>query len=171
MPYFRNVSINETTDEANAYQAQSEGLYEESLQEQDTYDPNSEFIIKNTDSLLESYIIDIIDHMSPADKAAYLESDEFSNLQEAGVVGRRSMVRLNKESDLKRRTNLAALQAAKEAGDANWEALRKNRIQERRLLDKIYATYGNKVRRDAIQAQRRLIKLSPNAFSMIRDER
>ena len=73
---------------------------------------------------------------------------------------------MTKYDDLTRRTHLAALQKAKEMGDADWEALRKNRIKERQLLDRIYKKYANKVKRDAIKSQKRLIKLSPKAFDM-----
>ena len=54
---------------------------------------------------------------------------------------------------------------AREQGDADWEALRKNRINERRLLKKIYTKYQNRVRRNAMQSQKRLIKLTPDAFN------
>ena len=127
--------------------------------------------IINNDALLESMFCDKISRLSDEEKQAYLESAEFQNLVEAGVVGKRSVVRISKNDDLTRRIHLAALQKAKESGDADWEALRKNRIQERKLLNKIYAKYANKVRGDAIRAQRRLIKLSPQVFDMSKQVR
>ena len=124
--------------------------------------------IIDTDSLLETYLVDLMDRMSDEQLKAYAESQEFHDLLEAGVAGRRSITRLNKQDDLTRRINLASIQKAREMGDANWEALRKNRIRERELLDKIYKRWGQQVRRDAIASQKRLIKLSPRAFDMTR---
>ena len=118
------------------------------------------------EALLETLLIDQISQMSDEQRKVYFESQEFQNLLEAGVAGRRSVVRLNKQSDLIRRQNLAAIQMAREKGDADWEALRRNRQTERRLLDRIYQKYGQAARRDAQRAQRQLIKLSPNAFAM-----
>ena len=103
--------------------------------------------------------------MNDEDYKAYTESDEFKNLVEAGVVGRRSIVRMNRSDDLTRRIHLAAIQMAREQGDSDWEALRKNRINERRLLNKIYTKYSTRVRRSAIQNQKRLVKLNPSMFN------
>lgn len=127
--------------------------------------------IVDHEALTETYLVDLISQMSDEQRKVYYESDEFQNLLEAGVAGRRSIVRMNKQDDLTRRVNLAAIQMAKEKGDPDWESLRKNRVNERRLLDKIYSKYANRVRRDAIQSQKNLIKLSPRAFSMVHDVR
>lgn len=118
------------------------------------------------EALLETYLVDLIGQMSDEQRKVYYESEEFQNLLEAGVAGRRAVVRMSKESDLQRRINLASIQMAKEKGDADWDALRRNRVNERRLLDRIYQKYSNAVRRDAQKAQKQLIKLTPNAFSM-----
>ena len=120
--------------------------------------------IQNMNAVLEQYLTDMVMKMSDAVREQYLQSDEFKALCEAGVVGRRSIVKFNRNDDLTRRIHLAAIQKARESGDADWEALRKNRVQEKKLLDKIYKKYANKVRGDAVKAQRRLIKLSPKAF-------
>ena len=122
-------------------------------------------------ALIETMLVDAICQMPDAQRHAYLESQELQDLCEAGIVGHRSITRLNKQDDFTRRLHLAALQKAKENGDANWEALRKNRIQERRLREQIFARYANEVRRDAMQAQRRLLKISPRAFDTLKDIR
>lgn len=121
--------------------------------------------IKDQQFLQECMLIDQMERMSDEEYKAYTESDEFKNLLEAGITGRRSIVKMNRQDDLSRRINLAAIQMAREQGDADWEALRRNRVQERRLLDRIYKKYSMRVRRDAIQSQKRLVKLSPNAFN------
>lgn len=127
--------------------------------------------IVDHEALIETYLVDLISQMSDEQRKVYFESDEFQNLLEAGVAGRRSIVRMNKQDDLTRRINLASVQMAKEKGDADWERLRRNRVEERRLLDRIYQKYSNKVRKDAVQSQKNLVKLSPRAFSMVHDVR
>ena len=121
--------------------------------------------IIDQDALMENMLVDEMNRMSDAEFEAYTESSEFNNLVEAGVLGRRSLVKMNREDDLRRRIHLASIQMAREQGDADWEALRKNRINERRLLKKIYTKYQNRVRRNAMQSQKRLIKLTPDAFN------
>lgn len=121
--------------------------------------------IIDQDALMENMLVDEMNRMSDAELEAYTESSEFNNLVEAGVLGRRSLVKMNRKDDLRRRIHLASIQMAREQGDADWEALRKNRINERRLLKKIYTKYQNRVRRNAMQSQKRLIKLTPDAFN------
>lgn len=124
--------------------------------------------IEDQDALLEALLVDCISRLPEDARKAYLESEEFQGLYEAGVTKHRTLVRLSRADDLERRTHLAAVQMAREKGDADWEALRKNRVQERKLLNKIYAKYGLKVKQDAIKAQKRLISLTPNIFNTMR---
>jgi len=121
--------------------------------------------IVDQDALLENMLIDQMNRMTDEEFQAYIESADFQNLVEAGVLGRRSVVKMTRKDDLNRRIHLASIQMAREQGDADWEALRKNRVNERRLLKKIYTKYSNRVRRDAMQSQKRLIKLTPDAFN------
>ena len=121
--------------------------------------------IVDQDALLENMLIDQMNRMTDEEFQAYTESADFQNLVEAGVLGRRSVVKMTRKDDLNRRIHLASIQMAREQGDADWEALRKNRVNERRLLKKIYTKYSNRVRRDAMQSQKRLIELTPDAFN------
>ena len=121
--------------------------------------------IVDQDALLENMLIDQMNRMTDEEFQAYTESADFQNLVEAGVLGRRSVVKMTRKDDLNRRIHLASIQMAREQGDADWGALRKNRVNERRLLKKIYTKYSNRVRRDAMQSQKRLIKLTPDAFN------
>ena len=118
----------------------------------------------NMDELQEAFFYD--EHYSDSDDEKRELLEQADVLLESKKISRKTIVKLNKNDDLTRRTHLAALQKAKEMGDADWEALRKNRIKERQLLDRIYKKYANKVKRDAIKSQKRLIKLSPKAFDM-----
>lgn len=124
--------------------------------------------IADMDALIETMLVDVICQMPDDVRRVYMESDELQQLCEAGIIGHRSITKLNKQDDFTRRLHLAALQKAKENGDADWEALRKNRVRERQLREKIFTRYENQVRRDAQQAQKRLLKLSPRAFDSIK---
>jgi len=115
--------------------------------------------------LMEHMFIQQVAMMSEEQKNEYLQSDEVKALEEAGVVGKKTIVRLTKMDDLTRRIKIAALQKAKENGDADWTALRKNRIMERKLIGKLMNKYGARVKKDAIMAQRSLLKITPNAFT------
>jgi len=153
MPLFRN--LDESAD----------------LQTVDSLDETYENVeggegISDTAAFLEALIVDRVASMNEAERNEYLNSDEFKYLEEAGVVGRKAIVRMSKQADLDRRVMLAAMQMAREKGDNDFELLRKNRIKERQLLDRIYKKYNNMVRRDAKKAQQKLIKLSPRAFDM-----
>lgn len=116
-------------------------------------------------SLMEHIFVQAVASMNEEHRNEYLQSDEVKALEEAGVIGKKTIVRLTKMDDLTRRIKIAAFQKAKEDGDANWVALRKNRIKERELIGKIMAKYGTRVKRDAVVAQKSLLKITPNAFT------
>lgn len=174
MGYFkRGVSSPESFQE-NAYSGQYDSPEsQESLQpnmglQEGAIDGSEDSGVIDMAALVETMLVDAICQMPDEQRKAYLESDELQMLVEAGVVGHRSITRLSKQDDFTRRLHLAALQKAKEQGDANWEALRKNRIQERKLREAIFKRYENAVRRDALQAQKRMQKLSPKAFETLK---
>lgn len=106
----------------------------------------------NTDELLEAFFYD--DHYSDSDeeKQELLESSDV--LLEAKKISRRTIVRLNKNDDLTRRTGMAALQLAKDNNDNLWQKLVKNRIMERKLLAAIKKKYANKAQLVARKTQR-----------------
>ena len=124
--------------------------------------------VVDSDALLEEFIVDLVCRMNEDARNEYLQSEEFQTLVEAGAVGRKAIVRMSRQADLERRINLVSIQKAKEKGDADWEALRKNRVNERRLLNRIYQKYGRAVRQDAVASQKRLLKISPQAFNMMK---
>lgn len=117
-------------------------------------------------AVTENAIVQEVMMMDDASRKAYMESAEFQSLVEAGVIGKKAVVRLSKQADMDRRIHLLCLQMGKENGDADWEALRKNRIMERKLLNKLYKKYGNRVRRQAQMSQKRIVKLNARAFDL-----
>ncbi len=158
-----NISFDPVVDERLAQQAIDESMINEGVDD-------GQGII-DTDALMETIAVDYISQMNDADRKAFMESKEFNLLVEAGVIGRHSITRLNRFDDLTRRINLASLQMAREKGDADWEALRKNRIRERMLRERIFNKYAQRVRQDAKQAQKRLVKINPGMFNMNRPVR
>lgn len=168
MPIIHDRSFNKLREEAQ----NEDYLNYETLDESVIPDDINTDHVLDEETLLESFIVDMVSSMNDDQKRAYLESDEFAALLEAGIASRRTVVRLNKNSDLERRTNLAALQMAKEKNDPDWEALRKNRIKERQLRERIFNKYGKLVRQSVVKAQKRLIALNPRVFdTMARDIR
>lgn len=129
---------------------------EETLEE--NYNDTTEGIV-DQDALLEAYFIDEISRMNDEQRQAFFNSDGFQALYEAGTLGYRSVVKLNKAADLSRRISMAAIQKAKETGDGLWNQLKKIRIAERKALDRIIQKYGNSVKQDAKKASARFIKL------------
>jgi hypothetical protein len=129
---------------------------------------NAEGGIIDIEALMETFVVDYVSQLNDAERKAFMESKDFQLMCEAGVVGRHSITRLNRFDDLTRRINLASLQMAREKGDADWEALRKNRIRERQLRERIFNKYATRVRNDAKQAQKRLVKINPAMFNMNR---
>jgi hypothetical protein len=126
---------------------------------------NEESGVADQNALMEKIFEQEVAMMTEDQRTEYLGSDEVKALEEAGVIGKKTIVRLSKMDDLTRRVKIAAFQKAKEDGDANWEALRKNRIKERDLIGKIMNKYATRVKKDAVVAQKSLLKLTPNAFT------
>lgn len=121
--------------------------------------------VQDEGALMEAMFESAVACMPEEDRVAYLQTDEVKAALEAGVIGKRTIVRLSKMDDLSRRIKLAALQKAKEENAAEWTQLKKNRIMERKLLGKIMQRYGTRVRTSAQKSQRALLKVTPNAFT------
>jgi hypothetical protein len=114
----------------------------------------------NMDELLEAFYYD--DHYSDSDyeKQQLLETPD--PLLEAKKISRRTIVKLNKNDDLTRRTGMAALQLAKDNNDVLWQKLVKNRIMERKLLAAIKKKYANKAKVVATKGQRAYVSGNTN---------
>lgn len=121
--------------------------------------------VSDEQSLLESIFESTVMALPDEERKNYLEGDEVKAALEAGVIGKRTIVRLSKVDDLSRRIKLAALQKAKEDNAAEWAQLKLNRVKERKLLNRIMAKYSTRVRNDAVKAQRALLKVTPNLFT------
>lgn len=122
--------------------------------------------LKNPDELLGIYIADEVAHLSDEKIQEFCApGGPGEQLVEAGVMRKKTLVRLSKKDDLERRTTMAAFQMAKEHNDALWSALAKNRIKERELIDKILAKYGAKAEMSAKKGQKSYLQQKmPLAF-------
>lgn len=106
----------------------------------------------NMEELEEAFLYDEFGSASDDVKKAFIESSDV--MLEKGNISRKTIVRLNKNDDLTRRTTMAALQLSKDANDNLWKALVGNRIRERKLLAAIKKKWGNKAGIVAKKAQR-----------------
>lgn len=123
--------------------------------------------ISDINALMENFFYDVVSCMEEDARKQYLESDECKALlqENGGFVGRRTFVRLNRVDDLSRRIKLAVYQKAKEDGDPNYKKLKIIQRKKHELNAKLMAKYANRVKKDAVKAQRALIKITPNAFT------
>lgn len=128
---------------------------------------NSGESINDMGALMENMLVDYVSSMDDDARKSFMESAEFQALlqENGGFVGRKTVVRLSRVDDLSRRIQLACFQKAMEDGDPNYKELKKLQAKRRKLKDKIFAKYSNRVTNDARKAQRALIKINPRAFS------
>lgn len=114
--------------------------------------------LNQPEELLESYIYDEISRLSDEKRQEFVNSQEAQGMLEAGLISRKTLVRLSKNDDLERRIGMAAIQLSKESDDALYDQLVKVRIKERELLDKINAKYANRATRVAKIGQKDYLK-------------
>lgn len=84
----------------------------------------------------------------------FAHSPECEALITEGKISRKTIMKLNKNDDLSRRTKIAAYQLAKEHNDPLWTKLVKNRVKERELISAIMAKYGGRGEQVAKKSQR-----------------
>lgn len=114
--------------------------------------------LSNVNELLESYIYDELSRNSDEKRQEFVNSDQAQAMVEAGIIGRKTLVKLSKVDDLERRIGMAAIQLSKESNDALYDQLMKVRIKERELLEKINNKYANKATRVAKIGQKEYLK-------------
>ena len=83
---------------------------------------------------------------------------------ESGDISTGSVMYLSKIDDLTRRTNVAALQMSRSAGDSLYTEFEKIMKKKDDILAKIYRKYAVQDKKDAKTAQREFIKKVPNRF-------
>ena len=93
----------------------------------------------------------------------FCESELAKVFLEKQVLNKPAMMRLDKASDVKRRTKLIAYQLAKEANDVAWKKMVKYRelMKEQRAI--IMKKYGKKAQKIAMASQKEYIKTARKA--------
>lgn len=114
--------------------------------------------LKNVGELLEAYIYDEVSRLSDEKRREFVNSEEAKVMVEAGLIGKKTLVRLSKDDDLERRIQMASLQIAKDSDDLLYSKLLKVRMQERELLTKINNKYENKATKAAKIGQKDYLK-------------
>lgn len=114
--------------------------------------------LSNPNELLEAFIYDEISRNSDEKRQEFVNSEAAQSMLEAGLISRKTLVRLSKNDDLERRMGMAAIQLSKENNDSLYDQLIKVRIKERELLEKINNKYANKASRVAKIGQKEYLK-------------
>lgn len=114
--------------------------------------------LKDPEALTESFILDEVMNLSESDRQRFLKSEEASILEAKGLIGRKTIVRLNKLDDITRRKKMAAFQLAKEHDDILWKKLVLNRVKERQLIKAIVKKFGPKAERVAKVSQKEYLR-------------
>lgn len=112
----------------------------------------------NRSELLESYIYDEISKLGQETIQEFVHSQQAQAMVEAGIIGKKTLVKLSKVDDLERRIGMAALQLAKDKSDPLFDKLVKVRVKEKELLDQINNKYMNKATQVAKIGQRDYLK-------------
>lgn len=120
--------------------------------------PELENIDVNYEELMEAFFYDDFASCSDEEKKALFESAEVALLEKKNITNKKTMVRLNKNDDISRRTTMAALQLAKDNNDPLWKALKINRIKERKLLNAIEKKYNSRAQKVARVGQKEYLK-------------
>ena len=107
---------------------------------------------------LEACIVDEVSHLSDEKIQEFCQSPEAEALVEAGVMRKKTLVRLSKKDDFSRRRTMAAFTIAREKKDPLWSKLVKNRVQERKLIGDIVKKYGGKADKVAKAGQKEYLK-------------
>lgn len=124
--------------------------------------------LKDPKELDRVYLFDELSRMSDAQKEEFAKSERCARLMEAGLISKKTLVRLSKTDDLSRRRKMAAFQIAKERKDPLWNQLVKNRIKERQLIRAIMAKYATGADKAARVGQRSYLKSIGNKMAPIR---
>ena len=133
------------------------GMYSDNIRDED-------FGI-DMDALVEAFIIDDLTHNYGEDtiKEFCAAGGVGEALLEAKVLSnKRTLMRLSKESDLKRREVIAAIRMAREKNDPLFAKLIKHKLLFKQNRQKIMAKYGSRASKAAIVGQKEYIKRMKN---------
>lgn len=110
--------------------------------------------------IVESFLYDDLSRCTTEQIQEFCVSEKADMLLEKGVFKKPTLMRLGKEDDQKRRIKLIVYQLAEAAGDADWKKLKKNRIEDKKIIKKLMKRYGSRAKKMAIDAQKDYIKVA-----------
>ena len=116
---------------------------------------NEEF---NMDAYNETCLFMELASLPYEDRKAIVESEEAAVLEAKGLIGRKTLIRLNKNDDVSRRTSAAAYQMAKDANDPLWKKLMFHMGKKNEYKEKILKKYNAKATRVAKKSQKDFMK-------------
>lgn len=111
-------------------------------------------------NLTEQFLLDDLTHNANAAqvKEFCMPGGVGEGLVEAGVMSKRTLVRLSKKDDLDRRKTMAAFTLARSAKDPLWSKLVAIQTKRKELISAIKKKYSSKSERAALQGQKEYIK-------------
>lgn len=103
------------------------------------------------------------------DRKAIAESEEAAILEAKGMIGRKTLIRLNKNDDVSRRTSAAAYQMAKDNNDPLWGKLMFHMGKKNEFKEKILKKYNQKAIRVAKKSQKDYLKHPASKLLKVKD--
>lgn len=124
------------------------------LEEEFIFDEDAEM------ELREMFVYDQLNQELNSDelREEFFNSELPDAMMEAGIVSKKTLVRLSKKDDLSRRKKMVVFQMAKEANDPLYHQLVKLRKKEREIIGKLYMKYSNRAAKTAVKSQRDYLK-------------
>ena len=128
---------------------------------------NNELEGINVNAFIEACICEELCMLPDERKQEFLASPERTAMEEAGIIGQSTLIRLSKSDDLTRRIKLAALQIARERKDILSAKYDKCKAKEKKLEAEILRKYNSQATSLARLGQREYLKnnkLAPMYF-------
>lgn len=123
--------------------------------------------LQNPDELFQAFLLDEIARMSDSEKAEFINSEACNLLIQEGMLAKRNIMKLTKESDLDRRIKVAALQIAKEKGDRLYDDALKFRALSKQKVATVVKKYRAQAERAAKIGQKAYIKKNPITMKIV----
>lgn len=107
---------------------------------------------------IEAVAYDDLSKMTEADIKAFVESDQAQVLVERQVLNKKTLVRLSKKDELKRRIKLIAYKLAHDDKNPHWDKMCLFRSKWKKERAEVMRKYGNRASKLAKVAQKEYIK-------------
>jgi hypothetical protein len=123
------------------------------------------------EDLMRDMLIDEIMSLPDEKRKAFCESPDFAelrtSLQEKGMINKTTLMRLSKDSDLERRSQLAAIALAKADNSPEYRKYEKAQRMKKEAREAMFKRYHSKATMTSKQAQREYIKKTGGISNII----